>query len=96
MGRGWGGCDVRGGVVTAGPLSLLCASHPCDVCCCQDNAYYCKPKVNVAKFGIRHYAGEVTYHVEGLLEKNRDTFRDDILKMLKESRWAGPKQVGRS
>ena len=61
----------------------------CDTCCCQDNPYYCKPKVNVAKFGIRHYAGEVTYQVDGLLEKNRDTFRDDILKMLKESRWVG-------
>ena len=45
--------------------------------------------MNVAKFGIRHYAGEVTYQVDGLLEKNRDTFRDDILKMLKESRWVG-------
>ena len=51
----------------------------CVVWLLQDNPYYCKPKVNVAKFGIRHYAGEVTYEVNGLLEKNRDTFRDDIL-----------------
>jgi myosin X len=52
----------------------------------KDNPYYVKPKVNNAKFGIRHYAGEVFYDINGLLEKNRDTFRDDILKVLKDSR----------
>ena len=51
------------------------------------NAFYVKPKVNNAKFGIKHYAGEVFYDVNGLLEKNRDTFRDDVLKVLKESRF---------
>lgn len=39
------------------------------------------------KFGIRHYAGEVFYDVNGLLGKNRDTFRDDMLKVLKDSRY---------
>lgn len=53
----------------------------------QDNPYYIKPKVNNAKFGIHHYAGQVFYDVNGLLEKNRDTFRDDMLKVLKESRY---------
>ena len=52
----------------------------------QDNPYYVKPKVSNAKFGIRHYAGEVFYDTNGLLDKNRDTFRDDILKVLKDSR----------
>jgi len=42
--------------------------------------------VNNAKFGIQHYAGEVFYDVNGLLEKNRDTFRDDMLKVLRESK----------
>lgn len=29
---------------------------------------------------------QVLYDVRGILEKNRDTFRDDILNMLKDSR----------
>ena len=39
------------------------------------------------KFGIRHYAGDVMYDVNGLLEKNRDTFRDDMLKVLKDTKY---------
>lgn len=29
---------------------------------------------------------QVLYDARGILEKNRDTFRDDILNMLKDSR----------
>uniref|UniRef100_A0A8C3VCM9 Myosin X n=1 Tax=Catharus ustulatus TaxID=91951 RepID=A0A8C3VCM9_CATUS len=50
------------------------------------NPYYVKPRVTDHQFGIKHYAGEVLYDVRGFLEKNRDTFRDDILNMLKDSR----------
>ncbi|KAI5106733.1 unconventional myosin-X, partial [Silurus meridionalis] len=50
------------------------------------NPYYIKPRVTDHQFGIKHYAGEVLYDVRGVLEKNRDTFRDDILNMLKDSR----------
>ncbi|XP_028992569.1 unconventional myosin-X [Betta splendens] len=50
------------------------------------NQYYLKPRVTDHQFGIRHYAGEVLYDVRGILEKNRDTFRDDILFILKDSR----------
>uniref|UniRef100_A0A3Q3F4K5 Unconventional myosin-X-like n=1 Tax=Labrus bergylta TaxID=56723 RepID=A0A3Q3F4K5_9LABR len=50
------------------------------------NQYYVKPRVNDHQFGIKHYAGEVLYDVRGILEKNRDTFRDDILFILKDSR----------
>ncbi|KAF5891520.1 unconventional myosin-X-like, partial [Clarias magur] len=50
------------------------------------NPYYVKPRVTDHQFGINHYAGEVLYDVRGVLEKNRDTFRDDILNMLKDSR----------
>uniref|UniRef100_A0A8D2ZUC8 Myosin X n=1 Tax=Scophthalmus maximus TaxID=52904 RepID=A0A8D2ZUC8_SCOMX len=50
------------------------------------NPFYVKPRVAVHFFGVRHYAGEVVYDVRGMLEKNRDTFRDDILNLLRESR----------
>uniref|UniRef100_A0A3B4V1M0 Unconventional myosin-X-like n=1 Tax=Seriola dumerili TaxID=41447 RepID=A0A3B4V1M0_SERDU len=50
------------------------------------NLYYVKPRVTDHQFGIKHYAGEVLYDVRGILEKNRDTFRDDILFILKDSR----------
>uniref|UniRef100_A0A674BI72 Unconventional myosin-X-like n=1 Tax=Salmo trutta TaxID=8032 RepID=A0A674BI72_SALTR len=50
------------------------------------NHYYMKPRVTDHQFGIKHYAGEVVYDVRGILQKNRDTFRDDILNMLKDSR----------
>lgn len=30
---------------------------------------------------------QVVYDVRGTLEKNRDTFRDDILHLLRESRY---------
>uniref|UniRef100_A0A8C9VX02 Myosin X n=1 Tax=Scleropages formosus TaxID=113540 RepID=A0A8C9VX02_SCLFO len=50
------------------------------------NPFYVKPRVAVHYFGVKHYAGEVVYDVRGILEKNRDTFRDDILNTLRESR----------
>ncbi|XP_068605079.1 unconventional myosin-X [Brachionichthys hirsutus] len=50
------------------------------------NSSYVKPRVAVHYFGVRHYAGEVVYDVRGTLEKNRDTFRDDILNLLRDSR----------
>jgi myosin X len=52
----------------------------------KDNPFYIKPKVNNMKFGIRHYAGDVFYEIAGILEKNRDSFRDDMLKVLKDTK----------
>ncbi|XP_032801914.2 unconventional myosin-X-like [Petromyzon marinus] len=49
------------------------------------NQFYTKPRVADHQFGIKHYAGEVLYDVRGFLEKNRDTFRDDLLNVLRES-----------
>nr|XP_044989043.1 unconventional myosin-X isoform X2 [Jaculus jaculus] len=51
-----------------------------------NNHFYVKPRVAVNNFGVKHYAGEVQYDVRGILEKNRDTFRDDLLNLLRESR----------
>ncbi|XP_053322298.1 unconventional myosin-X [Spea bombifrons] len=51
-----------------------------------NNSIYVKPRVAVNNFGVKHYAGEVLYDVRGTLEKNRDTFRDDLLNLLRESR----------
>ncbi|XP_057292691.1 unconventional myosin-X-like isoform X2 [Hydractinia symbiolongicarpus] len=50
------------------------------------NPFYIKPRVADTRFGIRHYAGEVFYESNGFLEKNRDTFREDLLSVLTESR----------
>lgn len=51
-----------------------------------NNPSYVKPRVAVHNFGVKHYAGEVLYDARGILEKNRDTFRDDLLNLLRESR----------
>eukprot|EP00117_Sycon_ciliatum_P037453 scpid4622/ scgid28017/ Unconventional myosin-XV; Unconventional myosin-15 len=44
--------------------------------------YYVKPKVRNGKFGVKHYAGCVTYEVKMFLDKNRDTLRPDLIELL--------------
>ncbi|ESO07178.1 hypothetical protein HELRODRAFT_170488 [Helobdella robusta] len=36
-------------------------------------------------FTIKHFAGPVTYNVDGFLEKNRDTLSDNVINCLKDS-----------
>jgi len=47
--------------------------------------YYERPKGNDLKFSINHYAGKVTYTVDGFLEKNRDTLAMDVVSAFRLS-----------
>lgn len=50
------------------------------------NQYFNKsPQTNKPVFGIRHYAGKVTYDSGGWLEKNRDTLPAGIKDILQQS-----------
>ena len=44
-----------------------------------------KPRFNQNAFTIAHYAHDVTYDVDGFIEKNRDTVPDEQLALLQNS-----------
>ncbi|BES99216.1 MyTH4 domain [Nesidiocoris tenuis] len=46
------------------------------------NELYSRPRLNGPEFGVRHFAGQVWYNVEGFLDKNRDTLRTDVVDLL--------------
>ena len=50
------------------------------------NAFFVKPKRTDNNFGVRHYAGVVTYNIHGFLDKNRDTLRQEIMDTLATSK----------
>nr|CAH7758737.1 unnamed protein product [Callosobruchus chinensis] len=50
------------------------------------NEHYCRPRVGGREFGIRHFAGQVWYSVDGFLDKNRDALRPDVIELLASSK----------
>ncbi|KAJ7580993.1 myosin 5 [Mycena floridula] len=52
-----------------------------------------KPRFGNSAFTIAHYAHDVTYEVEGFLEKNRDTVPDEHMTLLASTKNAFLKEV---
>ncbi|KAL8015194.1 putative Axin interactor dorsalization-associated protein [Plasmopara halstedii] len=48
--------------------------------------YYSKPRFATDEFVINHYAGEVTYNVNGFLEKNDDSLHNDLISLMDNSK----------
>eukprot|EP01064_Diplonema_japonicum_P005852 TRINITY_DN1386_c0_g1_i1.p1 TRINITY_DN1386_c0_g1~~TRINITY_DN1386_c0_g1_i1.p1 ORF type:complete len:1032 (+),score=371.81 TRINITY_DN1386_c0_g1_i1:48-3143(+) len=51
-----------------------------------ESEFFIKPKATVPdRFGIKHYAADVTYMTAGWLEKNSDTLKDEMKKVVNAS-----------
>lgn len=59
----------------------------------QNAKIFKKPRFGNTSFTIAHYAHDVTYDIEGFLEKNRDTVPDEHLAMLQNTKNAFLKEV---
>ena len=49
------------------------------------STYFVRNRRKPNDFGVRHFAGEVMYTVDGFLEKNKDTLSSILVNMLKNS-----------
>ncbi|KNC79775.1 hypothetical protein SARC_07848, partial [Sphaeroforma arctica JP610] len=45
------------------------------------HSYFSEQRLRKDAFGVVHYAGTVVYDVNSFLDKNRDTFKDDLLEV---------------
>jgi myosin-5 len=59
----------------------------------QNKGVYKKPRFGNSAFTIAHYALDVTYQVEGFIEKNRDTVPDEHLDLLASTKNTFLKEV---
>jgi len=51
----------------------------------KESTFFKKPRFSQNEFTIAHYALDVTYQIEGFIEKNKDTVSDEQLSLLQES-----------
>jgi len=50
-----------------------------------EHKFFKKPRFARSDFTIVHYAIDVTYQIEGFIEKNKDTVSDELLNLLQNS-----------
>ncbi|KAJ3275583.1 Myosin type-2 heavy chain 1 [Terramyces sp. JEL0728] len=50
-----------------------------------EHKFFEKPRFGQKEFVIKHYALDVSYQIEGFIEKNKDTVSEEQLKMLNDS-----------
>ncbi|KAJ3095982.1 Myosin type-2 heavy chain 1 [Phlyctochytrium planicorne] len=55
--------------------------------------FFEKPRFGQKAFTIKHYACDVTYEIDGFIEKNKDTVSDEQLKVLNDSEFNFLKEV---
>jgi myosin-5 len=52
-----------------------------------EHKFFSKPRFGEVEFVIRHYAVDVTYQIEGFIDKNKDTVSDEQLEMLNQTKF---------
>jgi myosin-5 len=59
----------------------------------KDHAFFAKPKFGESEFVIKHYAIDVSYSIDGFIEKNKDTVTDQQLEVLNATTFHYLKEV---